>query len=113
MNIKNVSKVLISTALSVGLCFGVAATANASVSRIYYAVSGGSIEGGYYRGSYNVSKTKSVISIYSVSSYSYCVAVQDGHNNKINASAPNQYCTYNDTGSSASTDNDFVFYKID
>ncbi|KFI60946.1 hypothetical protein [Bifidobacterium cuniculi] len=95
------------TLLALGLAFSVTNVAHAA-SATYYPVSSGSINGGFYSGSYSVTATKSSISVYSFSNSMGCIAAQNGQKSEMTTNHGTT-CAVSITGGQ-STVGDYAYY---
>ncbi|MDD6373695.1 MAG: hypothetical protein PUF97_04370 [Bifidobacteriaceae bacterium] len=120
MRMRRLSKPLLtmtSIALAVVLAFGGADVADASGRYEYrFPVTSGTIERGFWHGTWNATATKSYVKIYSVTGTEYCEASQDGSGKWKRTSprqySPRQYCEVTDYGGS-SVVGDYVKYGIE
>ena len=109
MKVKSFVKGAASTLLAAGVALSCASVANA-VGATYYPISSGSINGGYYSGSYNVTATSSSISVRSFNKRVFCLASQNGANNNMEVSA-GVTCSVQKTGNQ-SVVGDYVSYDV-
>ncbi|KFI64261.1 hypothetical protein [Bifidobacterium cuniculi] len=101
----------IATLLATGLAFSITNVAHAATAT-YYPISSGTIENGYFRGSYTAAADRSYITLSSTSSTTECYAKQDGNTNPAyQKGGPGQGCTAVQTGTTL-TVGDYVKYVV-
>lgn len=96
------------TLLALGLAFSVTNVAHAASAS--YTQGSGSIEGGYYRGSYRVTPKESYISMYTINKKTYCSASQDNKKPSYSYSSIGANCTASQTGN-ANSGVDYVYFN--
>lgn len=111
MKVKSFVKGAVSALLAAGITLSCASVANAA-SRTYYPISSGTIENGYYRGSYTAAAKRSYITLSSMSHNTECYAKQDGHSKEAyDFGSSGMGCSAVQTGTDL-TVGDYVRYVV-